>query len=250
MSSYGNRRACSVRPRRRTAQPKLRSAEALASHSREGHASRSRQCKQRLDRLPWIRQALAHLLTAADTKHTPCAEVFAVIGQQSISVFANAGPGPLHRIRSGVEGVRFKSNFYLFFCREIVQRNIFDRTPFPGMMKAPIVNDLSIACVNSVVCIAFPLTNEVGAKRNTAFCADQRPRIRQPIKISSVHGEPPMSDPRRAQSNKPGLVHKLIEAPNTHPMREAKRGPPGRDFPVKSSNLDLARRISDFSKYR
>lgn len=121
--------------------------------------------------------------------------MFAVIGQQPILVFAEAGSSPRHSISSGIDGVWFRANFYSLSCCKTVQRNIFNGASFRGMMKAPIVNNLSIPDINSVVCIAFPLTDKMGTNRDDAFCAGQRRRSCEPINIWSFHGELPMSYP-------------------------------------------------------
>lgn len=119
--------------------------------------------------------------------------MFAVVGQQLIFIFAEAGPGPLHGIYSGINGVWFRPNFYTFSCRKAAQRNIFNGTPFRGMVKAPVVNNLPIPRIDSVVCIAFPLTNKMGTNFDSAFCADQRRRSCQAINKWSFHGEPHLS---------------------------------------------------------
>lgn len=100
--------------------------------------------------------------------------MFAVIRQQLILVFAKAGPGPLQDINPGIYGVWLRLNFYPFSCGKAVQRNIFNGASFRGVMKAPIVNNLSIPCINSVMDITYPLTNKMGTNRNSAFCAGPR----------------------------------------------------------------------------
>jgi hypothetical protein len=76
-----------------------------------------------------------------------------------------------------------------------MQWNIFNGAPFRGMMKTPIVNNLPIPRINSVVCIAFPLTDKMGSNCDSAFCAGQRRRSYEPINIWSFHGQLPMSYP-------------------------------------------------------
>jgi hypothetical protein len=146
------------------------------SRLREVTATVFRQRKQRLDTCPWIPQASAHLLTTPGTQHTPRAEVFAVIGQQSISVFAETGPGSLHGFDSVINSVWFGLNLYSVSRRKVAQRNIFNGTTFDGLKKASVVDDQSIPCIYSMVRIAFPLTHEMSADLDAYICSDQRRR--------------------------------------------------------------------------
>ena len=142
---------------------------------------------------PRTSQASANLIAALDSRYAPRTKVLAVIRQQTIPVFAQAGLGALERCLSRVRGVGLQAHGDAPLPRETMQCDVFDGPALTETMKASVVNHAAVARIDTVVRITFSLADQMGAHRDTACRPFPLARSSEPIEMQCIHGKSPMS---------------------------------------------------------
>ncbi len=82
----------------------------------------------------------------------PSAEMFAVVRQDAIALFAQSRARPLHHFAT-IEELQLMSNPDFMAMRELLERNVFHRPAPQSVGKAGVVNDAAIANVDPVVSV-------------------------------------------------------------------------------------------------
>jgi hypothetical protein len=113
-----------------------------------------------------------HLPAAVFAEERPLAQVFAVVGQEPIVVFAKPRAGTPDCFLGGEpwHGVQPDMNFMA--CGEAFERCFFDRTAMQRRRKTGVVNDPSIADIDTVVFVARALCHEVSTENGFAVDCD------------------------------------------------------------------------------
>ncbi|MGF6651189.1 hypothetical protein OKW34_001751 [Paraburkholderia youngii] len=110
-------------------------------------------------------QAAIHLFAAAFAEQAPRAEVFAVVGQQAIAVFAEAGARAAHCFGTDVDRARRRPNRHRMASGEARQFDFLDRAAMRGTRKARVVHDAAVAGIDAVMFVAIALRNQMRADR-------------------------------------------------------------------------------------
>src|ERR1700753_805058 len=109
----------------------------------------------------WTREARMDLLAAAFAEQAPCAEVFAVVGQKPVAVFAEARARAAHRFGARELRKRMRAHRDLVPGGALLERDLRHRPPMRGAGIPRVVNDLAAADIHAVMRIAAALRDEV-----------------------------------------------------------------------------------------
>jgi hypothetical protein len=126
---------------------------------------------QRRTRMRYVR---ADLFAATLAVEAPSAEVFAVVRQQPVAVFAKTRTRALHGFEAGVPGPRIGRNGNHMAGGETLERDFLDRAAMQRRAKSGVVHDLAVADVNAVVAVAGAMCDEMGAEWKLEIGRDSR----------------------------------------------------------------------------
>ena len=114
-----------------------------------------------MQRAPGARQPCFYLVAAPLIPQTPFAEVRAVVGQQSVSVFAQSGARSEDHLPTIEIRCRIGSDAARVAARETSERNFFHRPSVKAVCESRVMHDLAIADVDSVMPITTTLCDNV-----------------------------------------------------------------------------------------
>src|SRR6201991_1265238 len=126
---------------------------------------RAREAQQRAQRCMRARKARMHLLAAAFTEQAPCTEVFAVVGQEPVAVFAEARASAADGLPAGELRKRMRHHGDRVPRGKLLERDFRHRATMRGTGITGVMNDLAAADINAVMRIAAALRGKVRAER-------------------------------------------------------------------------------------
>ena len=110
------------------------------------------------------RQASFYLVAAMLASQAPLAEVLTVVGQQPIAVLAYPGAGPSDHLPLVIFRWYAGHNSHGSSCRKARERNLFHRSSAQPFRESRVVHHLASADVDSVVCVAATLSDNVSTQ--------------------------------------------------------------------------------------
>ena len=128
----------------------------------EGARTRPQQrTKCQCQRPPWPGQPFIHLMAARFAANAPLAEMFAVVSQYGVTIFAHSGPCPADdRISIEPSSLR-RSDPDGISESEFRQWNLFYRRSAQATRQASVLNDQIVTYINAVMGKATPQCNHV-----------------------------------------------------------------------------------------
>lgn len=136
-------------------------------HDQEArHGERPRQSLgENASQVSRHRQHVLHLVAAVFIPQAPLAEVFAIVAEQPIPIFAEPGACPAHHLAAVKTRRHMASDPDCPVLREACERNLFHRASEELADHGPVVNDVTVSNVDTVVGVATTRCNEVRAQR-------------------------------------------------------------------------------------
>jgi len=122
------------------------------------------EADHRMQRAPGTRQPRFYLVAAPLIPQTPFAEVLTVVGQQPIAVLAYPGAGPSDHLPLVIFRWYAGHNSHGSSCRKARERNLFHRSSAQPFRESRVVHHLASADVDSVVCVAATLSDNVSTQ--------------------------------------------------------------------------------------
>src|SRR5260370_1763304 len=121
-----------------------------------------------------MRYACSDLFAATLAVEAPGAEVFAVVRQQPVAVFAKTRARALRGFEAGVAGQRIVRDRNLMAGGETFERDFLDRAAMQRRAKSGVVHDLAVADVDAVAAGAGAMCDEMGAEGKFDIGRDSR----------------------------------------------------------------------------
>jgi hypothetical protein len=116
---------------------------------------------------------LLDLRAAACALQTPFAEVLAIVRQDAVAAFAEARTCPCHHFAT-IEAWSIISNPDAAAVREIFERNVFHRSAAQSVARPSVMNDATIADVDTVMAVERARGDETRGERGFFVHTEER----------------------------------------------------------------------------
>lgn len=161
----GRKQTATCRQRLDTFRKSDRSDRGAGSDRQTSWQQAAQQEQSHLKACDWVADAGFYLFAAGYAADAPRAEVFAVVGQQVVAIFAEAGAGAVDGLGAEVAGEGFGLDRHGVARGKRFERGFFDRRGLQCVAEAAIVNDAAAAGVDAMMGVAIARRDQVGARQ-------------------------------------------------------------------------------------